>query len=174
VEGTPFPSCFGYHGVAGPGYHDTAVHTVQMAGLARDLSSINRTFLFRSAVLHFPHAAIFPDFPEEIFEAARIDGASEWKIFITIVLPLSKPVLATCALFQLMHSWNDFLGPLLYLNNPEDYTLAYGLQQFVSAYGGEWAQLMAASTMFTLPVVLLFFVMQKTFIQGIATTGGKN
>lgn len=115
----------------------------------------------------------FRTFPEEIFEPARIDGASEWRIFSTIVLPFSTPVLAICALFQLMHSWNDFLGPLLYLNNPGDYTLAYGLQRFVSAYGGEWAQLMAASTMFALPIVLLFFVTQKTFIQGIATTGGK-
>jgi len=131
-------------------------------------------FFFGVPFFIFLMRQFFRTFPEEIFEAARIDGASEWKIFITIVLPLSKPVLATCALFQLMHSWNDFLGPLLYLNNPEDYTLAYGLQQFVSAYGGEWAQLMAASTMFTLPVVLLFFVIQKTFIQGIATTGGKN
>jgi len=115
----------------------------------------------------------FRTLPEEMFEAARIDGASEWAIFWRLVLPLSKPVLATCGLFQLMHTWNDFFGPLLYINNPDKYTLAYGLQQFVSSYGGRWAELMAASTMFTVPIIVIFFLAQKTFIQGIATTGRK-
>jgi multiple sugar transport system permease protein len=115
----------------------------------------------------------FRTLPEELAEAARIDGASEWRIFSGIFLPLAKPALATCALFQFLWTWNDFFGPLLYLNNPKLYTLAYGLQQFMSSYGGRWAQLMAGATIFTLPVIVLFFIAQKVFIQGIATTGGK-
>lgn len=111
--------------------------------------------------------------PEELSEAARIDGATEWTTFIRVILPLTKPALATCALFQFLATWNDFFGPLLYINDPTKYTLAYGLQQFVSAYGGKWAELMAAATLFTLPIILLFFFAQRTFIQGIATTGGK-
>ena len=82
--------------------------------------------------------------------------------------------LATCALFQFVGTWNDFLGPLLYLNDPQKYTVAYGLQQFMSKNGGQWTLLMAAATLFTLPIIILFFFAQKTFIQGVATTGGRN
>jgi multiple sugar transport system permease protein len=116
----------------------------------------------------------FRTLPEELAEAARVDGMNEWSIFCRIVLPLSKPALATCALFQFIGAWNDFLGPLLYLNDPNKYTLAYGLQQFMSKNGGSWTLLMAGATIFTVPMILLFFVAQKTFIQGIATTGGRN
>jgi multiple sugar transport system permease protein len=112
--------------------------------------------------------------PEELAEAARIDGASEWRIFCQVMLPLSLPALTTCALFQFLGTWNDFFGPLLYVNDESRYTLAYGLQQFLGIHGSEWAQLMAASTLFTLPIVVLFFCAQRVFIQGIATTGGKN
>lgn len=115
----------------------------------------------------------FKTIPEELAEAARIDGASEFRIFTQIALPLAKPALATCALFQFLWTWNDYFGPLLYLNNPSRYTLAYGLQQFLSSYGGMWAQLMAGATIFTVPIIILFFLAQKTFIQGIATTGTK-
>ncbi|HWD41150.1 MAG TPA: carbohydrate ABC transporter permease [Fimbriimonas sp.] len=115
----------------------------------------------------------FRTLPEEIAESARLDGASELAIFLRMVLPLSTAALATCALFQFLGTWNDFLGPLIYVNDPSRYTLAYGLQQFMSAYDGQWSQLMAASTLFTLPIIILFFFAQKTFIQGIATTGGK-
>jgi len=128
---------------------------------------------FGSPFFIFLMRQFFMTLPEELAEAARIEGASEWDIFWRIVLPLSKPVLATCALFQFLGSWNDFFGPLLYLNDPSRYTLAYGLQQFMSSYGGKYAQLMAATTLFTLPIILLFFLAQKTFIQGIATTGTK-
>jgi len=116
----------------------------------------------------------FRTLPDDMSEAARLDGAGELRIFTRLVLPLSKPALATCALFQFLGTWNDFMGPLIYVNDPKKYTLAYGLQQFMSAYGGQWTQLMAASIVFTLPIVVLFFFAQRTFIQGIATTGGKN
>jgi multiple sugar transport system permease protein len=115
----------------------------------------------------------FRKLPEDMAEAARLDGANEWGIFTRVVLPLSRPALATCAIFQFMGTWNDFLGPLLYLNNPSSYTVAYGLQQFLSKNGGQWTLLMAGATVFTLPMIVLFFFAQKTFIQGIATTGAK-
>lgn len=115
----------------------------------------------------------FLTIPEEMIESARLEGASEWQIFRQLVLPLSIPVLATCALFQFLGTWNDFVGPLIYLNDPNRYTLAYGLQQFLSEYGGRWSHLMAASAMFIAPVLVLFFLTQRTFIQGIATTGSK-
>ena len=126
-----------------------------------------------SAYYVFLLTQFFKTLPAEMSEAANVDGANEWVIFTRLVLPLSKPALATCALFQFIGSWNDFLGPLLYVNDPAKYPLAYGLQQFVSHYGGFFAQLMAAATIFTLPIIILFFFAQKTFIQGIATTGGK-
>jgi multiple sugar transport system permease protein len=116
----------------------------------------------------------FRGLPNELAEAARVDGAGEWRIFRQIMLPLSRPALVTCALFQFLATWNDFLGPLLYINDPRKYTLAYGLQQLLSTHGGEWASLMADSTVFILPIVALFFFAQRTFVQGIATTGGKN
>ena len=118
-------------------------------------------------------AQFFRTIPEEMSEAARIDGSSEWSIFWRLVLPLSKPAIATCALFQFLGTWNDFFGPLLYINDPSRYTLAYGLQQFMSSFSGEWSQLMAGATLFTLPLIVLFFCAQKTFIQGITTTGSK-
>ena len=116
----------------------------------------------------------FRTLPDDLAESARLDGAGELLIFRQIVLPLARSALITCALFQFIGTWNDFLGPLIYINDPAKYTLAYGLQQFMSAYGGQWTELMAATIVFTLPVVLLFFFAQKTFIQGISTTGGKN
>jgi multiple sugar transport system permease protein len=126
-----------------------------------------------SAYYVFLLTQFFKTVPAEMSEAAKVDGANEWTIFRRLVLPLSKPALATCALFQFIGTWNDFLGPLLYVNDPAKYPLAYGLQQFVSHYGGFFAQLMAAATIFTLPIIVLFFFAQKTFIQGISTTGGK-
>lgn len=115
----------------------------------------------------------FRTIPKELSEAARIDGCNEWKIFWKIILPQSIPVLAICSLFQFLGTWNDFLGPLIYLNTPSKYTIAYGLQQFLGSFGGQWSHLMAGATFFTLPIIFLFFIAQKTFIQGIATTGLK-
>lgn len=115
----------------------------------------------------------FRTIPSEMVESARLDGASEIRILARLVLPLSKPAVATCALFAFLGTWNDFLGPLLYINDPSRYTMAYGLQQFLGAFGSKWASLMAASTLFTLPILLLFILAQRTFVQGIRTTGGK-
>ncbi|MCL4541472.1 MAG: carbohydrate ABC transporter permease, partial [Chloroflexi bacterium] len=111
--------------------------------------------------------------PMELSDAARIDGCTEFGIFYRVILPLARPAIATVALFQFMNAWNDFLGPLIYLNQQSKFTLALGLQQFVSAYGSSWGQMMAAAATFTIPMILLFFFTQRTFIQGIALTGLK-
>ncbi len=116
----------------------------------------------------------FLTLPKEMSEAARIDGCSEFQIFWRIILPLCKPALIVVALFQFMYSWNDFLAPLIFLTEQKSFTLALGLQSFQSQSGGtSWHFLMAAATLVILPVVALFFLAQKSFIEGISTTGGK-
>jgi multiple sugar transport system permease protein len=129
---------------------------------------------FGSAFNIFLLRQFFMTLPDELSEAARIDGCSEWGIFCRIVLPLARPALAVVALFTFMGVWNDFLGPLVYIQRPQQYTLALGLQTFQSQHGGtEMHLLMAASVLVICPIILLFFVTQRTFIQGIATTGMK-
>lgn len=115
----------------------------------------------------------FKTIPEEMCDAARVDGASEWQIFTQIVLPLSTPVLATITVFTFLYAWNDFTGPLLFLNSPRNFTMALGLQDFQGQKTIVWNQLMAAATVFTLPIIVAFFFAQKTFIQGIKLTGSK-
>jgi multiple sugar transport system permease protein len=115
----------------------------------------------------------FMTIPNELLEAARIDGANELRIFWSLVLPLSKPALATVALFQFLNSWSDFLGPLIYLSDTSKYTVSLGLSFFQGQYSTEFGPLMAASTVVVIPVVILFFFAQKTFIQGITLTGVK-
>jgi multiple sugar transport system permease protein len=115
----------------------------------------------------------FLTIPRDLFDAAAIDGCSELTAFTRIMLPLSKPALATVAIFQFMHTWNDFVGPLLYLHTPEMRTLSLGLQAFQSVHDTEWALLMAAAVVMLLPIIILFFFTQKYFIQGIALTGMK-
>jgi multiple sugar transport system permease protein len=129
---------------------------------------------FGSAFNIFLLRQFFVGIPNELSEAARIDGCTEFGIFARIIIPLSRPALTVVALFTFMGIWNDFLGPLIYLQRPEQFTLALGLQSFQSQHGGTpWHLLMAASTLVILPVLLLFFLAQKTFIEGIATTGLK-
>jgi multiple sugar transport system permease protein len=115
----------------------------------------------------------FMTIPNELSDAAKIDGCTEFGIYRQVILPLAKPALATVGLFTFIGAWNDFLGPLLYLNDERTYTLSMGLQRFVSQHGAEWAMLMAASTVMTIPIIILFFFAQRTFIQGITLTGIK-
>ena len=129
---------------------------------------------FGSAFNIFLLRQFFLTIPDELSEAARIDGCSELGIFTRVILPLAKPALVVVALFTFMNTWNDFLGPLIYLQRPEQFTLALGLQNLQSQQGGTpWHLLMAASVLVILPVLVLFFLAQKTFIEGIATTGMK-
>ena len=115
----------------------------------------------------------FLTIPEELADAARIDGASEYRIFWSIMLPLSKPVLAAITVFTFLWAWNDFTGPLLYLTDPRRFTMALGLQDFQGQHAVSWNLLMAASAVFTIPIVILFFFAQRTFIQGVKLTGLK-
>src|SRR5579875_1375424 len=128
---------------------------------------------FGNAFYIFLLRQFFMTQPRELCDAARVDGCSEFGIFLRIMVPLARPAFATVALFQFIDGWNDLLGPLIYLNSEDKFTLALGLQQFVSAYGSSWGHMMAAATTFTLPIVVLFFMTQRTFIQGIALTGLK-
>lgn len=114
----------------------------------------------------------FLTIPSELSEAARIDGCSELMIFWRVILPLARPALSVVALFHFLFVWNDFLGPLIFLTEPETYTMGLGLQQYQSQNGGsEHHLLMAASALLVLPIIGLFFFTQKSFIQGISTTG---
>lgn len=113
----------------------------------------------------------FLGIPEALSEAARIDGCSEWQIYSRVIMPLSITGLTTVVVFSFLWSWVDYLNPLIYLQSPEKFTLSLGLQQFQSSHAMEWGMLMAAGTMMVLPVVLLFFFAQRTFISGI-TAGG--
>lgn len=113
----------------------------------------------------------FMTIPGELTDAARIDGASEPRIYWQLILPLTKPALATVVLFQFLSSWSDFLGPLLYLRDADMFTIAVGLQMFHSEHDTEFHLLMAASTALTVPIIAIFYLVQRTFIQGITLTG---
>lgn len=130
--------------------------------------------LFAGAFNIFLLRQFFMTIPKDLSDAARIDGCGEFRIFLQIILPLCKPALLVVGLFQFIATWNDFLGPLIYLTDQKDFTLALGLQFFQSQHGGtEWHYLMAASILVLLPVMVLFFFTQKSFIEGISMTGVK-
>ena len=111
--------------------------------------------------------------PRDLEDAAKIDGCGHFRIYSLIVLPLVKPALATIAIFTFMGSWNDFVGPLIYITDMDKMPLSLGLQMFNGAHGTEWGPLMAASLLMIVPVVVLFFSAQKYFIQGVTLTGMK-
>jgi len=129
---------------------------------------------FASAFNIFLLRQFFRSIPMELSEAARIDGCSEFGILVRIILPLSKPALLVVALFQFIYSWNDFMGPLIYLTRQDTFTLSLGLQFYQSQQGGsQWNYLMAAATLVVLPVLVIYFIAQKYFIEGISLTGIK-
>jgi ABC-type glycerol-3-phosphate transport system permease component len=128
---------------------------------------------FGSAFYIFLLRQFFLTIPQELDDAATVDGCGIFRIYWQIILPLAKPALATVAVFSFISHWNDFLGPLIYLTSPEKMTIAVGLRLFRSQYSTEMHLLMAASTVAVLPILVIFFVAQKYFIQGIALTGLK-
>jgi multiple sugar transport system permease protein len=115
----------------------------------------------------------FRTIPADMTDAARIDGAGDLRIYALIMLPLAGPALAVVAIFTFINSWNDFLGPLIYLSTQDKYTIALGLSTFKGLYNTQWQFLMAASTVMIVPIIVLFFLTQRYFVQGIVTTGTK-
>jgi len=130
---------------------------------------------FGNAYYIFLLRQFFATIPIELSDAARVDGCSEMGILLRIILPLSKPALAVVALFQFLGAWNDYLGPLIYLNRETLFPLALGLQSMRSSFLEElvWPYMMAASTMIIAPTIIIFFLTQRTFIEGITLTGIK-
>ena len=131
-------------------------------------------FLAVDAFFIFLMVQFFRGLPRELDEAAMIDGCGPWRIFFTIVLPLSKPVLATAAIFSFLWTWNDFFGPLIYLNDIANYTVPLALRAFVDTTGqSAWGQLFAMSTLALAPIFVFFLLFQRLIIEGVAMSGLK-
>lgn len=142
------------------GWYDTYLPLIVPSFLANAFF----VFLLRQFYLSMPAALI---------EAARIDGCSDLRIWATIVLPLSTPALMVVGLFTFLGSWNNFFGPLIYLKDERKYTLPLALAQFQGQYSADWGKMMALSLLMTLPIIVLFFFTQRTFIQGVKLSGIK-
>lgn len=115
----------------------------------------------------------FMSIPKDMDEAAYIDGATHIQIFTRIMLPLTKPALVVVGMFAFMNTWNDFLGPLIYLNSDKKYTVALGLQLFIGSYRAEWQLMMAAACLVVIPAIIVFMIGQRYLIEGITMTGVK-
>lgn len=111
--------------------------------------------------------------PDDLCEAARIDGMSEYRIYASIMLPLSKPALSTLVIFTFVSTWNDYLGPLIYLKSQEKKTIQLGLKMFISQYSSDYGLIMAGSVLSLIPVLIVFLCLQKYFVEGVAATGLK-
>ncbi|MEG0692392.1 MAG: carbohydrate ABC transporter permease [Oscillospiraceae bacterium] len=115
----------------------------------------------------------FVGIPNSLMEAAKIDGANEWTRYYKIALPLCKPALTTVGIYTFLAAWSDYLAPLIYITEKDRLTLSLGLQQFLNEFSVDWTMLMAAAAVFVLPVLVLFLVFQRNFVEGIATAGIK-
>ena len=111
--------------------------------------------------------------PDELCEAARIDGMSEYGIYFKIMLPLSKPALSTLTIFTFVNTWNDYLGPLIYLRSESKKTIQLGLKMFISQYSSDYGLIMAGSVLSLIPLMVVFLIFQKYFVEGVAATGIK-
>lgn len=111
--------------------------------------------------------------PDDLCEAARIDGMSEYMIYAKIMLPLSKPALSTLTIFTFVATWNDYLGPLIYLKSQSKKTIQLGLKMFISQYSTDYGLIMAGSVLSLIPVLIVFLILQKYFVEGVASTGLK-
>lgn len=111
--------------------------------------------------------------PDDLCEAARIDGMNEYKIYASIMLPLSKPALSTLTIFTFVNTWNDYLGPLIYLKSESKKTIQLGLKMFISQYSSDYGLIMAGSVLSLIPVLAVFLCLQKYFVEGVASTGLK-
>jgi len=141
-------------------------------GLGTFLPLIVPSF-FGNAFFIFMLVQFFKTIPYEFDEAAIVDGASYPRIILNIIVPMSQPIIAVMVIFTFLNTWNDFMGPLLYLNNSKMFTLALGLKSLLSGYNSYWHILMAAATMVVAPLIIVFFLAQKSFIEGLTMGGVK-
>ncbi|MGF9710656.1 MULTISPECIES: carbohydrate ABC transporter permease [Paenibacillus] len=111
--------------------------------------------------------------PDELLEAARMDGASEWKIYWSIILPIAKPILAVLAIFSFMWRWDDFLWPLIGISDPSLYTIQLALSNFIGEFNVDWGSLLAMSVITMIPVLVVFIMFQRYFVKGMVTSGMK-
>lgn len=155
---TLIPSFLGWQYL---GFYDTFVPLIVPSWFGGGIFSV---FLLRQFYLTIP---------KDFDEAAVVDGANYWQIYLHIILPLSRSAVIVVALFSFLGFWNDFFNPLIYLKSNSNFTLALGLQQFQGVYTAQWDLLMAASTAVVLPCVLVFLIGQRYFLEGIALTGLK-
>lgn len=128
---------------------------------------------FGNAFFIFLLRQFFRTIPRDLSDAAKVDGASELRIFWQIILPLSRPALTVVAIFTFLYNWNDYLEPLIYISSESKYTVALGLANFRDQLSTEWGLLMAGSTMTIVPVIVLFFLLQRYFIRGVVLSGMK-
>ncbi len=154
------------------------VYMVPQFLLMRELG-LNNTHLALIALQAFTAFGVFlmrqfyMSIPDELCEAARIDGMSEYGIWWRIMLPLSMPALSTLTIFTFVNTWNDFLGPLIYLTKTELKTIQIGIRMFITQYTQEYGLIMAASVVSLIPVLIVFLALQRFFVEGIASTGIK-
>lgn len=111
--------------------------------------------------------------PDEIIQSARIDGASEWRIFVSIILPNAKPAIATLAIFSFMWRWNDYIWPLIAINDPKKYTLQLAIANFSGEYGTDYNSVLAMSAISMIPMLIIFIIFQRQFVQGTVDSGMK-
>ena len=158
-----------------PGHDRAALHHLRARfGWIGHLTPLILPSFFGDAFSIFLLRQFFMTIPEELSDAARVDGANEWQIMTRVIVPLAKPAIAAVALFNFLYAWNDFFAPLLFVgNNPKLYTLAIGLAEFKQQYQVQWNLTMAASALMMLPVIILFFLAQKVFVEGVTLTGVK-
>ena len=145
--------------VSGMGLNDTHIGLILMQAF-----SAFGVFLMRQ---------FYISIPDELCEAARIDGLNEFGIFRKIVFPLGKPAMATLVIFTFTNVWNDFMGPLIYLKTKELKTVQLGIRMFISQYGADYAWIMAASVCSLIPIVIVFLSCQRFFVEGVAASGIK-
>jgi multiple sugar transport system permease protein len=128
---------------------------------------------FGNAFFIFLLRQFFRTIPRDLSDAAKVDGASEFRIFWQIILPLSRPVLTVVAIFTFLYNWNDYLEPLIYISSESKYTISLGLASFLGELTSEWGLLMAGSVLTIIPVIVLFFLLQRYFIRGVVLSGMK-
>lgn len=158
---TLIPTFMGWQAL---GFVDTYVPLIAPAWFGGAAGGTASIFLLRQ---------FFLTLPRELDEAAYIDGASPWRVYWQIILPLAKPALLVVGVFTFFAVWNDFLNPLLYISDEAKFTLSLGLAAFKGNYNAEWGFLMAAATIVTLPVIIVFFFVQRQLLEGVAVSGLK-